>query len=125
MSPVPLPKGPRMTHELRKLRRRVEALGSRHRGARMPARLRAAIAVYAGNERTAGATCRVIAERLGVSAESIRRWTKRTPARTGGDLLPVRVIAEAAVTLTVWSPTGYRVDGLSVPEAAELLRRLT
>jgi hypothetical protein len=113
-----------MKHELRKLRRRVQALGPRHRGARMPAALRAAIAAYAADERAAGVTFRGIAERLGVSAESIRRWTDRTPVHNGGELVPVRVVTEAATALTVWSPTGFHVDGLSVPEAAELLRRL-
>ena len=114
-----------MKHEVNKIRRQVAALGPRHRGARIPPALRAAIAGYAGDERAAGASCRGIAEGLGVSAESIRRWTRRTPIHDdGGKLVPVRIVAEAAASLTVWSPTGYRVDGLSVLEAAELLRRL-
>jgi len=36
----------------------------------------------------------------------------------------VRVIAEAVGRLTIWSPAGYRVDGLSIHAAAELLRSL-
>ena len=61
-----------------------------------------------------------------MSAESIRRWALPELVRdNSGALVPVHVVAEAAATpLTVWSPTGYRVDGLSVGEAAELLRRL-
>ena len=114
-----------MKHEVRKLRGRVEALGPRHRGARMAAALRADIAAYARDERATGASCRVIAKQLGVSAESIRRWTVSTPVRNGHELVPVRVVTAATASLTVWSPTGYRVDGLSVPEAAELLCRLT
>ena len=114
-----------MKREVSELRRQVKVLGPRHRGARIPPSLRAAIAVYAGDERAAGASCRGIAERLGVSAESIRRWTVRTPVRDGGgELVPVRVIAEAAGRLTIWSPAGYRVDGLSIHAAAELLRSL-
>jgi hypothetical protein len=114
-----------MTHDVGRLRRRVHALGSRHRGARVPPALRAAIATYARGERAAGASCGAIAERLGVSAESIRRWAFTEPGRGDGALVPVQVVAAAAATpLTVWSPTGYRVDGLSVSEAAELLRRL-
>lgn len=115
-----------MKHDVRALRRRVHALGPRHRGARVPAALRRAIAVYARDEQAGGASCGAIAERLGVSAESIRRWAFTESMRDGsGPLVPVHVVAEATVTtLTVWSPTGYRVDGLSVGEAAELLRRL-
>ena len=116
-----------MTYDVGRLRRRVHALGPRHRGARVPPALRAAIAAYARDERAAGASCGAIAERLGVSAESIRRWALPEPVRNDrGALLPVHVVAAvAAPPLTVWSPTGYRVDGLSVGEAAELLRRLT
>src|SRR5438093_9949665 len=115
-----------MKREVSELRRQIKALGPRHRGARIPSSLRAAIAAYAGDERAAGASCRGIAERLGVSAESIRRWTGDTPGRNGGsELVPVRVVAEAtAGRLTIWSPAGYRVDGLSIHAAAELLRRL-
>jgi len=114
-----------MKREVRELRRQVKVLGPRHRGARIPSSLRAAMAAYAGDERAAGASYREIAERLGVSAESIRRWTVRTPVRDGGsELVPVRVIAEAAGRLTIWSPAGYRVDGLSIHAAAELLRSL-
>ena len=116
-----------MKYDVRKLRRRVHALGPRHRGARVPRALRTAIAAYARDEQAGGASCGAIAKRLGVCAESIRRWVGTRSARDSraGGLVPVHVVAEAAgTTLTVWSPTGYRVDGLSVGAAAELLRRL-
>jgi hypothetical protein len=115
-----------MKHDVGGLRRRVHALGSRHRGARVPPALRAAIAAYARDQRATGASWRAIAARLGVSSESIRRWALTGPARDSmAALVPVHVVAEAAVkTLTVWSPTGYRVEELSVAETAELLRRL-
>jgi transposase-like protein len=67
-----------MTHDVGKLRRQVRALGRRHRGARGPSAPRAAIAAYARDERAAGASCGAIAERLGVSAESVRRWLKKS-----------------------------------------------
>jgi hypothetical protein len=116
-----------MTHDVGGLRRQVRALGRRHRGARVPPPLRAAIAAYARDERAAGASYGAIAECLGVSAESIRRWAPLRPGRDGmaDELVPVHVVAEAMRPLTVWSPTGYRVEGLSVEETAELLRRLT
>lgn len=115
-----------MKYDVRKLRRRVHALGPRHRGARIPPALRAAIAAYTRDERAAGASCGAMAERLGVSSESVRRWVGTRPGRDGmgGGLVPVHVVAEAGRPLTVRSPTGYRVEGLSVEETAELLRRL-
>src|SRR2546429_6224485 len=107
-----------MKREVSELRRQVKVLGPRHRGARIPSSLRAAIAAYAGDERAAGASCRGIAERLGVSAESIRRWTVRTPGPdSGSEPLPVRVIAEAAGRLTIWSSAGYRADALCISSA--------
>ncbi len=42
-----------------------------------------------------------------------------------GQLVPVHVLAEAVPSLTVWSPTGYRIEGLTIEAVAELLRRLT
>jgi hypothetical protein len=94
-------------------------------GARVPPALRAAIAAYARDERAAGASCRAIAHRLGVSSESIRRWARPgSPHDGAAALVPVHVVAEAGRPLTVWAPTGYRVEGLSVAETAELLRRL-
>ncbi len=115
-----------MKHDVSTLRRRVHALGPRHRGARVPPALRAAIAAYAREERAGGASCGAIAERLGVCSESIRRWARTGPGRDGraGGLVPVHVVGEAVRTLTVWSPSGYRVEGLSIAETAELLRRL-
>src|SRR6266446_1446861 len=120
-----------MKDDVRTLRRQVRALGPRHRGARVPRALRTAIAAYARDERAGGASCGAIAKRLGVCAESIRRWVGTRSARDSraGGLVPVHVVAHvvaeaAGTTLTVWSPTGYRVDGLSVGAAAELLRRL-
>ena len=109
-----------MKHDVRMLRRRVHALGPRHRGARVPPALRAAIAAYARDERAGGASCGAIAERLGVSAESIRRWARTRSGRDGmaGGLVPVHVVAEAVRPLTVCSPTSYRVEGLSVEETA-------
>ncbi len=115
-----------MKRDASNLRRQVDALGPRHRGARVPEGLRAAIAAYARHERVGGVSYGAIAERLGVSVESIRRWARTRSRRDGraGRLVPVRVVAEAVRSLTVWSPAGYRVEGLSVAETAELLRRL-
>src|SRR5256885_14351234 len=106
-----------MKREVSELRRQVKVLGPRHRGARIPSSLRAAIAAYAGDERATGASYRGIAERLGVSAESIRRWTGRTPGRNGGsELVPVRGVAEAtAGGRPVSSPAGYCRGGVASP----------
>jgi transposase len=116
------------------LRRRVRATGPRRRGAKLDAGLRAEIAAYARERREAGDGVRAIAASVGLSSESIRRWTsgvttsgvKWTGAKRRA-LVPVVVreraeVSEHSVVLT--SPCGYRVDGLTIETAAELLRRL-
>jgi transposase len=109
----------------RDLRRRVQALGLRTRGARLPAELRAAIIGYARERRRCGDGVSEIAQSVGVSAESIRRWTtmpQRAPVRA---LVPIVVRNDDAVsTVALIAPGGYRVEGLTVASAAELLRRL-
>ena len=111
----------------RDLRRRVQALGLRTRGARLPAELRGAIIRHARARRQHGDGVRQIALSIGVSPESIRRWTTMSqPAETRA-LVPVVVRDRddvAVGTVAVIAPSGYRVEGLSVASAAELLRQL-
>jgi len=115
-----------MKHDVRALRRRAHALGPRHRGARVPAALRAAIAAYARDERAGGASCGAMAERLRVSAESIRRRGRHA----AGTRRPDRRAHAGAHRRRSGAPTHglvtdrLPVEGLSVAETAELLRRL-
>jgi len=108
------------------LRRRVRALGRRTRGARIPDELRAEVIRYAMERRRCGDGVREIARALGVSPESIRRWTASTVAKQTRALVPIVVHDDDATTgpLTVTSPHGYRVAGLTVASAAALLRAL-
>lgn len=116
-----------MASEAGGLRRRVIALGRRTRGARLPDELRAEVIRFAMERRRHGDGVRTIARALGVSPESIRRWTMSTAARPTRALVPIVVRdddrgPEGPITLT--SPGGYRVDGLTVASAAALLRAL-
>jgi DNA-binding transcriptional regulator YdaS (Cro superfamily) len=116
-----------MDREARWLREQVARCGPRTRGARVPPPLRAQIAAYARRCRTDGVRGARVAAWIGVSPESIRRWATRRPAvATDHALVAVRVVddAAAAARLAVVSPTGYRVDGLTLGQAAALLRQL-
>ncbi len=124
-----------MRTESEALRRQVAALGQRTRGARLPEDLRSEIARYAKGERRRGAGMREIANSIGVSAESIRRWTtarswnaKATTRSASRALIPVVVHedrdAGGAHGVSLSAPSGYRVEGLSIAEAGELLRLL-
>jgi hypothetical protein len=113
-----------------RLREQVAALGRRHRGARIPARLRADIIRHARAWRAAGASMCTIAAALGVAPESIRRWTQTPPpAAPRRALVPVRVVADRPAAapsplLTLVSPRGFRVEGLGVADVGTLLAAL-
>jgi len=75
------------------LRAQLAAVGPRHRGARIPAALRAAIIAHARAARGAGNSVRTIAGALGVASESVRRWTRSAPA-AAPTLVPVQVVVD-------------------------------
>jgi len=98
----------------------------RARGARLAARL------IEGGEPVAG-----VAKALGITAPTVKQWAsaalgkrKETPVT----LVPVEVVEPPRKAtskrpsterrVSVVAPSGYRVDGLSVAEAAALLRAL-
>ena len=116
-----------MASEGVELRRRVMALGRRTRGARIPDELRSEVIRYAMARRRDGDGVRRIAGTLGVSPESIRRWTTPTAARQTRALVPIVVRADEAEQtglLALVAPGGYRIEGLTVASAAALLRAL-
>lgn len=61
---------------------------------------------------------------IGVSAETLKRWTtSRTTSATM--LRPVEVIdAPPSGTVTLVSPTGLRIEGVAVVDAIAILRGL-
>jgi transposase-like protein len=101
-------------------------------GRRLSAELRARAAAWAHRQIDAGSTIAAVAVALGVAPVTVRRWLSTVEPATGEshELVRVEVIAEearapaAARMLSVVGPDGYRVEGLSVAEAAMLLRAL-
>lgn len=88
--------------------------GNRH----LPPALRERIAVVARQARAAGRSAQSIADAIGVSSQSILRWTEATA------MVPVRVHAQASSQLTLVSPAGWRITGLDLPTLARLLPTL-
>lgn len=106
------------------IRGRVAALGRRGRGAKLPEDLREEIADYARRRRERGGRVRDIAVEVGVSRESIRRWSS-TSSSAKATVVPVRIRPDHAATqLVVVTPGGVRIEGLDLEQAAELVRRL-
>jgi hypothetical protein len=72
-----------------------------------------------------------MAKELGVDFETLRRWVRNAegepqPAGPRSELVAVQVVDERATrSVSVISPGGFRVDGLSLAEAVAMLRALS
>jgi transposase-like protein len=137
-----------MEKELEQFRQEVERLrAGRQKGSLpYPEVLRAFAVRYVAHVLEEGGTFEAAATGLGVSKPTLQAWRKGKPAahrrvRAGGEqptLVPVLVAepkkpgrpagAQAAAAqagrLTVVAPGGFRVEGLSLEAAAQLLRKL-
>ena len=108
------------------LRRELSRLEA-GRGRRYPQELRTRVVAWASRRHRAGASWQDIKKELGLQWDSVRRWcqleTKSKPVRA---LVPVRVVPTRAAErlVSVSSPAGFRIEGLTLDEAAELLRAL-
>ena len=101
------------------LKAEVGGVERRYRGARYPDGVRERLVAFAREQRDAGVGWHRIGAAVGVRGETLRRWCSGRPS---GRLVPVHVVGQPAVTLV--SPTGWRVEGLSLTDAATLLRAL-
>jgi len=118
-----------MDREAARIRGLVRAAGPRRRGARLPDEVRRELIAFARRRRGDGVGVHRIAAATGVSSESIRRWTQRDEARTTArEVVAVEIRAEVAPAaigvLSVCSPSGYRIDGLTLEQAVVALGRL-
>jgi hypothetical protein len=109
--------------ELKRVLRQVE----RGRGKRVASEVKQRVARYGRARREAGAGYREIARELGLSVETARRWCSTAEASgsrpSRGRMVRVEVVPERGRAAVV-SPSGYRVEGLTLEEVAALLRAL-
>ena len=110
----------------------LDRRGERRRGApRYPADLVAFAVNHARAEQTGGRSLHAAADDLGLSSMTLGKWLSRAGQSTGQRLREVVVHAAAvetspdARTVEVETASGHVVRGLSVVEAAALLRALT
>ena len=109
-----------------RLRAAVAALGRTRRNEAIPLALRAELIAHAREARSRGEGWGAIAGALGVSATGLQRWLATAARHRAPQLRRVQLTAAPAPAsaLCVLSPSGYRVEGLGVAEAAALLRAL-
>jgi hypothetical protein len=128
--------------ELEQFRQEAQRLraGRAKGSAPFPEPLRAFAVRYLAQALEKGETLKSVVERLGVSEPTLQAWRRgQTPGskKTRSSepkrepLLPVVVhppqphaASPVATTLAVVSPQGWRVEGLGLEDAAQLLRRL-
>jgi hypothetical protein len=112
-----------MSKEAEKLRRELARVET-GRGKRYPAELRQRVVAWASRRHAEGASWETIKAELGQKFDTVRRWCLSTrPSRA---LARVRVVSERAEPrlVSVVSPAGFRIDGVTMADAAVLLREL-
>jgi hypothetical protein len=109
--------------ELQDLRRRLGTI-PRGRGRRFPADVRERIVAWAAERRVRGDWWCELSRELGVPARTLKRWATPRPGRAVS-LRPVDVIDERPVrTVTIVSPSGLRIEGVTIADAITILRGL-
>jgi len=107
----------------------IEQMGGRGRTTRIPEEVREAVMAYVEQARSAKVSWDEIAATVGLSKTVLARWQRAT-RRPGanGRLVPVTVghdhVGEANGTLVLATPSGYRLEGLSIGNAVEILRAI-
>jgi hypothetical protein len=107
----------------------VAALGKRGRTTRIPDDVRAMAVRYVRQQRRGDVAWRTIASQLGLSASALQRWAKqhqRPRVRRAAAMVPVQVREENVEErgLAVVTPSGARVEGLSLEAAVHVLQQL-
>lgn len=76
--------------------------------------------------REQGASWEQLAEQLGVSLETLRRWSAGDPPKAARRMRRVHVVRERerAGGVSVVSAAGHRVEGLTLDQTITLLRAL-
>ena len=117
--------------EARRVRGAIGKLGARGRTERLPAVIREQVLGYVAAGRAEGASWDALAEAVGLSATTLQRWeaNRLEPVRDGA-LVPVTVdsdpvvLAQVGAAVVLHSPGGWRVEGLGVGEAIDILREV-
>lgn len=112
----------------------IKSLGKRGRTSRVPKAARELVLSWVEAARLGGRPWRDISRELGLSATVLQRWqrvsTNHAAAGASAAMLPVVVRQARRENLdqdrvTLVTPSGLRVEGLAIAQAAELIARLS
>jgi len=111
-------------------REAVRSLGRRGRTQRIPTVVRERVVAYARVARARGMSWRRIARAVGLSTSGVQRFAHVRPSPPQASLVPVVVQAPmeesllASAGLSLLTPSGHRLERLSLEDAVALLRAL-
>lgn len=92
-----------------------------------PARVRAAVLEHAEQRKRAGVRLEDFADEIGLSATTLRKWTREAADRSPAGFCEVQIVERptpAASALVVHGPAGLRIEGATIGDIVELVRRL-
>jgi hypothetical protein len=103
------------------LRRELDRVGAR-RGPCFSEALKRRATAWIVKRRAAGVIVADIASEPGLARGTVMKWS--VGVRATRAMVPVEVVAEPSSerTVSIVSPSGFRIEGLSLLEAAALLR---
>ena len=101
------------------VRKAMAAAGEKRPGRRFPEAAKAAMARFASEQLANGHAMAAIAHELELSVATLRRWTGSRPA-----FVPVELAPQVGSPITVRGPQGLVIEGLSLEQLVELLRRM-
>jgi transposase-like protein len=109
--------------EAESLRREFDGAAAR-RGRCFSGDLKRRATAWITKRRAEGITVAEVASELGLAPGTVLKWSAQSKSTRA--LVPVEVVAERSPehAVSVVSPAGFRVEGLSLIEAAALLRAL-
>jgi transposase-like protein len=116
-----------VTDEANKLRLEIVRLGTAH-GRRYPRGMKELILAFIERAKDAGMSVNECCRRLGVSSKQLSNWRAASRAAQTKALVAVQVAdereGEATDALAFVTPNGFRVEGVTVAQAIELMRAL-
>jgi hypothetical protein len=93
-------------------------------GRAVPRDVRERVVAYTTQRRAEGASWNAIAAETGLSSATLERWSGNRPRRASVPFRAVHLPPPASQGLVLVGACGVRIEGISVADAAELLRRL-
>ncbi len=102
----------------------LEGVERSHQAQRYPTELRRRAVTVVSALREQGASWRQVSAAVGLRADTLQRWCGGGSPAADASLVPVQVVGDRG-GVTIVSPRGWRVEGLSLADAASLLRSLS